>query len=445
LRSLALLPDGRLLAGGNLARPIRLRTDGSPDASWNPGAAVTGIVRSAVIQADGKILLGGDFTTVGGQPRRGIARLNADGTPDATFNPGTGVNQNVRSVAVQADRKILIVGEFTTVNGQARNNFARLNSDGTLESTATFNPGIGANGDVRCVAVQADGKILIAGDFTSVNGQPRSRIARLNPDGTLESTATFNATGTNGDIRCIALQADGKILIGGDFKMAGGQVRNGIARLHNSPATSSIPVPAGGTVRWMRGGSSPEISAAVLEVKPATASGWTPLGAGQRMAGGWTWDLSGVSLPASGSFRARGTTPVAHGSGLVESFHQFGPSSPFDAWTLFHNLSGASAAFDADADGDGIVNGLEFALGLDPGQNSTALMPQGTVEGGDFVLRFNQPAGIGGITFRAEASSTMMSGSWIPIPDTGVLPERTFKVPLDSGPSRFLRLRVTMP
>ncbi len=102
----------------------------------------TAYVYSVAVQADGKILLGGDFTTVGGTPRNHIARLNADGTLDTGFNPNA--NGDVYSVAVQADGKILLGGNFTTVGGTARNHIARLNADGTLDTG--FNPNANSYG-----------------------------------------------------------------------------------------------------------------------------------------------------------------------------------------------------------------------------------------------------------------------------------------------------------
>src|ERR1035441_1647730 len=100
-----------------------------PD-SFNPGADQEGW--SLAVQADGKVLVGGLFTTLGGQARNGIGRLNPDGTLDSSFNPGAGPQySSVYSLAVQADGKILVAGDFTTLGGETRNHIARLNADGT--------------------------------------------------------------------------------------------------------------------------------------------------------------------------------------------------------------------------------------------------------------------------------------------------------------------------
>ncbi|MEO6263792.1 MAG: delta-60 repeat domain-containing protein [Luteimonas sp.] len=91
-----------------------------------------------------------------------------------------------------------------------------------------FNPS--ANGDVFALAVQADGKIIVGGNFTIIAGQTRNRVARLNPDGSLDTS--FAATAVDGAVRAIAVQADGRIVIGGAFAQVGATLRNRIARLN---------------------------------------------------------------------------------------------------------------------------------------------------------------------------------------------------------------------
>ncbi|MFN2622810.1 MAG: delta-60 repeat domain-containing protein, partial [Chthoniobacterales bacterium] len=209
--------------------------------TFNPNANLP--VFAVVAQPDGKILLGGNFTTFspnGGAAvtRNRIARLNPDGTVDTAFNPNA--NADVDAIALQADGKILLGGFFTTLspNGGAtvtRNRIARLNADGTLDTA--FNPN--ANGSVRSIALQADGRILAGGQFTTLspNGGAavtRNRIARLNTDGTLDTPFDPNANNT---VFAIAVQANGKILAGGFFitltPNGGAAVtRNRIARLN---------------------------------------------------------------------------------------------------------------------------------------------------------------------------------------------------------------------
>ena len=187
------------------------------------------------MQADGKILAGGNFTTVapnGGAAvtRNRIARLETDGRLDQTLNLNT-VGSYVLATAVQPDGKILIGGGFTTVLGVARNNIARLNADGTLDTA--FDPN--ANGDVYSIAVQADGKILAGGDFNganSIGGQARNRIARLDATTGLADSFDPNA---NSDVCSIAVQADGKILVGGGLERTASADRRAITSPGSTP------------------------------------------------------------------------------------------------------------------------------------------------------------------------------------------------------------------
>jgi uncharacterized delta-60 repeat protein len=226
VRAIALQIDGKILIGGNFttfngasAMLIRLNADGSVDASFNYSSFV-GSIKTIALQTDGKIIVGGG----------GITRLNTDGSLDASFNTGMGANSSVEAIVVQADGKILIGGYFTAVNGVTRNFIARLNADGSLDSS--FNPGTGPNLTVEVIAVQANGKVVIGGAFWLVNAIFRSRIARLNADGSLD-TSFHPGTGANNNVSTIALQTDGKIIIGGDFITVNGVARSRIARIHS--------------------------------------------------------------------------------------------------------------------------------------------------------------------------------------------------------------------
>jgi uncharacterized delta-60 repeat protein len=271
------------------------------------------------VLSNGKVLIGGDFESYNGTPRSGIARLNADGSLDTTFNPGTGPSDfpAVLSVTVQSDGKVLIGGFFTSYNGTPRNYVARLNADGTLDPT--FNPGTGADEPVYSVAVQSDGKVLIGGDFTSYNGTSRSRIARLNGDGTLDTT--FNpGTGATRAVYSVALQKDGKVLVGGDFSSFDGIPRAFLVRLHNDPATEALTVTSSSRVQWLRGGAGPELEQVTFEASNDGGSTWVPLGAGTRINGGW--EKTGLNLASAGTVRARGRTSggaLNGSSGIVET------------------------------------------------------------------------------------------------------------------------------
>jgi uncharacterized delta-60 repeat protein len=254
--SIALQPDGKAVIGGlfsqvnSVARAniARLRTDGALDASFNPGAGVTGTdayLNAVKLQADGKVLIGGIFTGYNGTPRNNVARLTAGGALDTTFNPGTGADGEVAAIAIQpSDGKVLIGGWFTAVNSTSHNRLARLNTNGSVDST--FNPDV--DGSVLAIAVQPDHKILIGGAFTGVNGIARHRIARLNADGTLD-TSFDPAAGADKEVDALALQSNGKVVIGGKFTTVGSTERIRMARLRSDGALD-ISFDSGAGANW---------------------------------------------------------------------------------------------------------------------------------------------------------------------------------------------------
>ncbi len=214
--------------GLGLRRVARLAPDGLVDSSFNPGIGANSNVLALAVQPDGKVFMGGAFTNVDGSNRVRVARLNVDGNVDATFNPGLGANSNVLALAVQPDGMVLVGGEFTTFAGDASHPFlARLDTNGVLDTN--FSASVGAR--VLSIAVQTNGSILIGGCFSSVNGVPNNGIARLLADGTLDPS--FNAgTGTDSAVRALALQADGKILAGGSFSSYNGTPVGFLVRLN---------------------------------------------------------------------------------------------------------------------------------------------------------------------------------------------------------------------
>jgi uncharacterized delta-60 repeat protein len=106
-----------------------------------------------------------------------IARLNADGSLDTAFNPGSGFNNRVEAIAMPPDGKILVGGEFTTCAGSPAPMIARLNADGTCD--ASFTPGSGATGGIYGALVQADGRVVLTGAFTKFDGVTATRVVRL--------------------------------------------------------------------------------------------------------------------------------------------------------------------------------------------------------------------------------------------------------------------------
>ena len=240
--------DGKIIVGGMLsnyddgtAHPIsgiaRLNSDGTFDTSFNPsGTGLVGqgvSVNTIVVLSSGKILVGGNFAGYDDGSTHyvnGIIRLNADGSFDPTFNTsGTGITgYQVQTIAVQSDGKILVGGEFTDYDDGSPHtvgNIFRLNSDGTFDSS--FSPGTGFDGAVASIAVQPDGKVVVGGSFTTYfdgPSHPTGNIARLNTNGTFDSgfyagggfSGSFSR-GSSSNVFSLSLLSSGDVLVGGDF------------------------------------------------------------------------------------------------------------------------------------------------------------------------------------------------------------------------------------
>jgi uncharacterized delta-60 repeat protein/uncharacterized repeat protein (TIGR01451 family) len=247
VRALALQTDGRILIGGdfmsydgiNRSHFARVNLDGTLDWQFDPGSGLDHSAYAVVEtftdtnQTVRKILVGGSFTLANGAPRRYLAQFNDDGSVDPGFDAANGANGldgSVWAIAVQGDHKIIIGGDFLSINGVARNHIARLNADGSLDYSFN-NPGTGAGDSVRALTIQLDGRILVGGLFTNFNGTVQNRIVRLNADGSLDPT--FNGgVGGDGAVYAIALQPDNRILLGGEFTRWGGVTRNHLTRLN---------------------------------------------------------------------------------------------------------------------------------------------------------------------------------------------------------------------
>lgn len=183
------------------------------DQGFGAGDGATGIVLCSAELPNGKFMLGGEFVSYNGFPHGRIARINADGSIDNSFIQGDGAygsgTSMVKAIAVQSDGKIIIAGSFTLYNGQIVSNIARLNTDGTLD--VTFNTGSGVNGIINTVIIQNDGKIVAAGTFTTFNGSTCNRIVRLNTNGSQDATFTIG-TGFTAEVVKLILLSNQKII-----------------------------------------------------------------------------------------------------------------------------------------------------------------------------------------------------------------------------------------
>ncbi|MFH2113729.1 MAG: InlB B-repeat-containing protein, partial [Spirochaetota bacterium] len=213
-------------------RLFRLNADATPDAEFNPaGTGANSWITAMTVQPDGKSIIAGLFTSYNDTARGKIARVNVDGSLDTSFDPGTGANYQPTWIHVLGNGQILIAGgDFSTYNGTSTGRIARINADGTLDTT--FNSGgIGADSLIYCGAVQSDGKILIGGMFANYNGTAATRLARLDSDGTLDTSFDVGL-GPDQAVSAIAIEPDGMIIIGGGFTSYDGTARTYVARLH---------------------------------------------------------------------------------------------------------------------------------------------------------------------------------------------------------------------
>ncbi len=232
---------------------IRLNSNGTEDTSFytNIGTGFrNGTSRSfqynAVVQSDGKILVGGNFDTLNGNTRKRLVRLNSNGTVDTSFytNLGTGFNNFVRRVVIQSDGKILVLGGYSQFKGNARKGLVRLNSNGTEDTSFYTNLGTAFNHTstpvINTAAIQSDGKIIIGGKFTSFKGNTRNYLIRLNSNGTEDTSfytnlgSSFSLSSGTAQVEIVTIQPDGKILVGGAFDSFNGSTRRKLVRLNSN-------------------------------------------------------------------------------------------------------------------------------------------------------------------------------------------------------------------
>ena len=236
--------NGAVLIGGKFSTVngtpcggiARLNPDGTLDTTYTNGlSGADGEVDTITVQSDGKILLGGNFTHFNGIACGHVARLDSGGVLDPSFASGLAVaNGQVLCLALQGDGSIILCGDFASVNGILRGQIARLDPDGTLDPA--FGSGVAVtDGILWHTTLQNDGKIILAGSFHRLGGFSHLSIARLNADGSLDPGFDNGHTGLRGFncwVLSLAVQPDGKIIIGGSFTNDTDTAKNRIARLN---------------------------------------------------------------------------------------------------------------------------------------------------------------------------------------------------------------------
>jgi uncharacterized delta-60 repeat protein len=238
-----LQPDGKILVGGEFMfydgqlnrRLIRLNPDGTKDESFDTGDGAFSLINNLIVRPDGKIIIAGDAGTYNNVSVNGLAVLNQDGSVYNGFALPPEYSGGIEKVALQNDGKIVVTGSFFYFHGIPMNHIARVNGDGTLDNT--FLVGSGGTDNIMALAIQPNGKILIGGWFNSFNGFETGRVARLNPNGSVDSTFQVGS-GANAGVFSMGIQNDGKIMIGGLFTDYNNIGRNRIARLQNCTGQS---------------------------------------------------------------------------------------------------------------------------------------------------------------------------------------------------------------
>lgn len=231
-------PNSKIIVGGDFTAYngkttnfiARLNSNGSLDTSFNTGSGFDTRVNTTIIQPDGKVIVGGLFRTYNGHSVNYIIRLNSDGSIDTSFsnNIGSGFNNSLHALAIQTDGKIIAAGNFTSFKGTPQKYILRLNDDGSLDTS--FKIGIGPNNTVNCISVQNDGKLIFGGNFVSFNSKSFNRIVRLNSNGTIDTTFNIQ-NGFNNTVNIIAQQSNGKVIVGGNFTAYKGITRSYLVRI----------------------------------------------------------------------------------------------------------------------------------------------------------------------------------------------------------------------
>ncbi len=397
--AIALETDGSILIGGTFttlqpngsgaavarSRLARLRSDGSIDATFTPAA--NNVVFDLVLQSDGKILVGGGFTTIQStgsdtpETVNRLARLERDGTLDAGFRPS--LDNRALSLALEPGGGILVAGDFRLVHGTSdsadstRTYLARFTAAGELDQGFSPSP----NAGVAKVLLQRDGRILLGGNFTSValssgGAVSRAYVARLDQTGAVDQDFVV---GLNAAVCALAVQSDNKIVIGGYF-----------TRLTQSGAAASVQrnhlarVSANGDLDGTFGNESGTVLAAALE-----SDGSLLLGGNFQTIGGAT-RLALARLKADGSLdpdfhpeldgSVNAIVVQTDGRLVVGGqFSQVGSVSRSNLARLNRDgtvdesfnpgPNGAVSALDLQSDGRILVGGSFTTFDLDDGQN----------------------------------------------------------------------------
>jgi uncharacterized delta-60 repeat protein len=235
--------DGKIVVAGNFhkydgvpcEKIVRLNSDGRMDNSFQPGESFRGYINSVAVQPDGKIIAGGQFSEYNKTPARNIIRLNPDGSPDNTFMLPKDIDPTVRSITLQADGKVLLAGSFGILGTIKGTRVLRVNKNGSLDTSFNWSnsyASVAADDRTFATVVQADGKIVVFGGYNRLNdNKPAARITRLNANGTFDNSFVTGTGFENGPVNALLVQPDGNLVAAGGFKSYNQYFTKGIAKI----------------------------------------------------------------------------------------------------------------------------------------------------------------------------------------------------------------------
>jgi uncharacterized delta-60 repeat protein len=228
IKALAVDADGRIYVGFG-SSCLRLTSSGSPDVAFTPGAPVPGGIVAIARAAGGRTFIAGNFISVGGSLRLGLAALLADGTVDPSFAPSAGVNwtqppgggQKTNAAATLEplpDGSLLMTGTFSGVGGVGQSGVVHFLANGAVDSA--FDPALNTGGSISAVAALSNGLWVVAGNFSSVNGSPRGNIAAFSAVNQLDPS--YGVTDAlDGPASLLAVRPSGGLYVAGSFSLVG--------------------------------------------------------------------------------------------------------------------------------------------------------------------------------------------------------------------------------
>ncbi len=253
VNALAVQSDGRIVVGGAFtaydgtgrSRIARLTTTGALDTSFDPGSGLDGPVEAVALRASGGILVAGTFSKADGQNRGGLAEFGPTGSLDTGFDTGTGTaGAAARAVLALPSGGAMVGGAFTTYGGVSQKGIAQVRANGALE-TGWFGYVDGPSPVVNAIVRRSDEALIAGGAFTLAQTTDRGRIALFGTSGTVDA-AWANGSGFDGTVEALALQGDGKVVVGGQFTAYDGTSRPRIARLNADGSLDTTFAPGAG-------------------------------------------------------------------------------------------------------------------------------------------------------------------------------------------------------